>query len=240
MHITEQLYEFQRLLEQINPEFEVKEKLDTDTMLMVLNIAQLRFINQQYLNKGSIEENIEFLQKRATDLRNIIKRTTLTATAISAGSYSGIGYTVNLAAPGDFLYYIRSDSNLNRTAIQPTGSGQYAWTNNYVAKSYDEVEKVLTTPFNKPIIREPLAVFEASNVMILIVDGYTTINTASNAGVALTYLAQPKYLGLADTSTTTTTCELAWQTHEEIVKLAVEIYTREYKYLLGNLKQPKE
>lgn len=238
MNVLEMVYQFQKLLETVDSTYEVEQKIDTDTIIQFLNTAYQRYINQEFLSKDTMSDNIDHLQKRSADLKNLIKRASATCTAIGFGPYTGIGYTVSLTSIPDYLYYMRSDSYINRTAIYPTGTGQYAWINNTIAKSYDEVEKVLTTPFNKPVVREPLVIFEQNDTIILIVDSYTTLNTDEGQGLYLTYLAKPKYLSLVDSATTTTTCELAWQTHEEIVKQAVEIYVKEYKYILSQ-KQGK-
>lgn len=69
MNSTEMYYEFSRLLEIVDPSYEVENKLDTDSVFMILNVAQLRYINKQYLNKETIAENIEALQERATYLQ---------------------------------------------------------------------------------------------------------------------------------------------------------------------------
>ena len=52
----------------------------------------------------------------------------------------------------------------------------------------------------------------------------------------MSYLRQPKYLGFVENSTNTQTCELASHTHEEITRMAVDIYINEYKMRIKEQK----
>ena len=98
-------------------------------------------------------------------------------------------------------------------------------TPNRVA-NYDEIDKIVTTPTNKPILRKPVILFAEIDKIYIHYDQYTTI-----VSYALTYLRKPKLLVLDvnDTVTETDECELAIHTHEEIVKMAVSMYIDEYK-----------
>lgn len=232
MTIFEFQYEFERLLETIYPESKIEDKQDTDTVLLALNIAQRRFLYEKYLSKSTIKENIEYLQKRSDDLRNLIIRGELMSPIpIPSGPLSGIGYTVNLSILANkYLFYLRSDTLLTRINAPPIVSIA-TWTPNEIVNSYEEINKVVTTIYNKPILRQPIVALESANKLLIVTDSYTTVGLSNT--IAITYLKFPKDLGFGDTSTNTTTCELAEHTHEEIVRSAVDIYVKEYKFLLS-------
>jgi hypothetical protein len=156
-----------------------------------------------------------------------------------------------------YLFYLRSDSYVSRVTSLGT-SGFYNWTPNELANSFADIEKVTTNLYNTPIVRQPVvnllysgAQATANPIIRVIVDSYTTLNPTG--GFWLEYIRQPRYLGFAsvlptfifpnDTGNantpgywnlgTTTVCELALHTHEEITRFAVDIYLKEYKLLLG-------
>ena len=237
MVIYEQIYEFERLLATISKGFTTVEKPDTDTILLAMNIAQTRFVFTKYLNEGTTTKTVEHLRKKADDLRNIIQPSEqLTATAINSGPYNGIGYTIPITSTSTpYLFYLRSDSYVSRVTALPTSG--YIWTPNNLADSIADLDNVTTNLFNKPILRQPIVALQ-SNGILLLTDSYTTVN--STGGFSMSYLRQPKYLGFVDNATTTTTCELASHTHEELTRFAVDIYTKEYKFLLAGMGGKKQ
>jgi len=225
MNVYEFLYEFDKLIETVDPKFK-EEPVDTDTKLIMINIAQTRYLYNKYLNKPTFKENIESIQKNFGDLRNLIVSELITPDSITTGPLTGIGFRVGLTGIS-FLHYIRSDSYVTRTQpISVTG-----WTNNIVGDNYSDVGKITSNIYNKPILNEPIVYFEGSDVMLVIVDSYTTVDTNSDS-ISLTYLRSPKYMGLTASGNTTLTCELQNYNHEEMIRLAVDIYLKEYKYML--------
>jgi len=195
----EMLYEFERLLETIYPDAKIEDKQDTDATLLALNIAQRRYLYDKYLSKATIKENIEYLQKRSDDLRNLIIRGELMdATAISTGPLSGVGYTVDLSSlTSKYLFYLRSDTLLTRTA--PPVVSVAAWTNNDIVNSYEELDKIVPTIYNKPLLRQPVVALEGSDKLLIVTDVYTSVDTTGT--IAVTYLKFPKDLGFTGTST---------------------------------------
>lgn len=224
MTAIEMIYEFYEILKTVSPDFNLKDRPDTDTILMALNIGQSRLIHDRYLNKESFSENVKYVQEKFDDLKNIIKSSQLRAIPITTGHYNGIASLV--AFPSDYLFYLRSDTYISRTVSLATSG--YVWTPNEVAKSIKDIESATTNLFNKPILRQPVVTQDSTGI-IVIIDAYTTIyyNDGDYKGFDLTYLRKPLYIG------TTTECELATYLHEQIVRLAVDIYLKEYKFLLA-------
>lgn len=206
--------EFERLLYTSNPEFTTSEKLDTDEIFSYLNIAQLRTTKAKYFPTSNILENVKIIQGNVDELRNMIKRSTLT---LGAAIDTLHGYLV--ALPNDYLHYIRSDSSITRSAL-PVIGGASIVPNRIV--DYMDIDQLVTSAFSKPIIRKPAIVFEEDDAMVIFRDAYTTLGN-----VYLTYLRMPADISL------TQDCELPEYLHEEIVALAVDIFRRE-KYLLAS------
>lgn len=204
--------EFERLLYTSNPEFSTSEKLDTDEIFSYLNIGQLRIMKARYFPTSNILENVKVIQGNVDELRNMIKRDTLTlGNAIDTLH----GYLVDL--PADYLHYIRSDTSLTRSAL-PVISNASIVPNRIV--NYTDIDQFVTSAFNKPIIRKPAIVFEESDSMVIFRDVYTTLGD-----IYLTYLRMPEDISLSQD------CELPEYLHEEVVATAVDVFRRE-KYLL--------
>jgi len=215
MNALQMQIEFQRLLYTSNPEFEIKDRLDTDEIFAYLNISQLRLMKAKYFPSLNMKENIENINKNIDELRHLICR--ITGTSITP--LTDILHGNMMALPANYLYYIRSDSKITRTAC-PVISSTSTVPNKVI--TYNDVEAITTNGFNKPILRKPCIVFETDNKIIIFVDRFTTLSA-----IVLTYLRTPIQIALGGSND----CELAEYLHEELVQQAVEIFRRE-KYLL--------
>ena len=232
MTVAEMHFEFQILLETMWDEFKETERPDSFTVLKYLNLAQDRYIKDKYLSNPNMKANVEMVQKKTDDLRNIIKRDTRTVfTAIATGPSNR--YLISL--PDDYLFYIRADIKITRSDLPAVIE---EWTPVRVT-DYDEVYKITTGIYNKPILPEPVIVFEESDNIVIYKDDYTTLIGPGTGGgnLELTYLRQPYTMvidgaGIGETIT----CELAEHTHEEITRIAVEMFTMEYKFRLQTKK----
>jgi hypothetical protein len=220
----EMQYEFSKLIQEMDESFESIKRPSSETIFRMLNYAINRYIKEKYLSGPTMAQNIQQVQYRADDLRNLIVSFT---TAYPVTPLSPYTHFIKATLPENYMFYIRSDSKILRSAIPVMTN--YEWTPNRVA-NYDEIDKIVTSPTNKPILRMPVVVFEGQNIMSIHFDRYTVISD-----VSITYLRVPKLLvlDLYDVTKETTECELAIHTHEEIVKLAVAMYIDEYKFHLN-------
>ena len=230
MKVSEQIYEFEKLVDTISPGFKVENKFDTDIILLALNIAQMRFIKERYLS-GAMADNITLISSKQDELRKlIVSNELLTLSQLNTGVLATIGFEADLTGLSNtFMYYLRSATLMEHTAPPVTATPR--WFTNLLASDYSLVDKVLTTPYNTPILRQPIVAFKSEDKLNIVVDSYSSVETTD--GFSIDYLRQPKYLGITDTTTTTTGCELIDYLHEEITKLAVDIYIKEYRFLLA-------
>ena len=209
----------------------IKTKPDSFTILQFLNRAQEKYITENYLSRGSLQDNIEFIQKRSGALRYIITRAESRIDPLLE-LYDG-GMEVTL--PTDFLYYIKSYSKMTNTLADATIA---EWSANRVI-NHDELDRVTNGVFHRPILREPCIVFEEDNI-ILYKDMDTELS-AEDPNFYMIYLRQPKTMVLEDPDNDeVTTCELDDFIHNDIVELAVQMYIVDYKYRLGANAQAQQ
>ena len=174
--------QFERVIQEMNDAFISRERPDTFTVYKFINQAQIRYLNEKYISFKSVKENIEYIQQRAGDLNSLIKTRVYSTSAAPTGLYYGKAKYITLL--DDYVYYIRSDSYLTRSDAIPVLTAAYI-PNKTV--SYSDLSRLLQTPWNIPILRNPIVVFEEDNRIYIIHDSYTTGPTL----VSLTYLRRP-------------------------------------------------
>jgi len=222
MTTLEMNIEFLRLLKTINNELVISELPDTETILEMLNISQIRYLKEVYLKDG----NHSIVLDKTDELRDLIRRELINCTRIEDnGPLHQIAYSVDLSSLSDeFMFYVRSDSKVTRTDIHTCTTKWFP--NEYI--KYSEKEKFLTTPVNNPIITKPGCYIEndgSGNVLVIIHDSFTTLTTTS--GVNIEYMKEPVDMSLSQNS------ELPNYMHEDIVRFAVNMYISEYKFKLS-------
>lgn len=241
--------EFERRITLMNPDFEIKEKLTSDTIFSFLNAYTERFVRNNYLQKDTVADNTRAQKKNQDALKGLIVRTLLTEkiddpnnTDISSSKFK---------LPNDYFLYIRSNSYITscyKGKIEDIiGSNEELQDYLYITPnktiSEDDVEKIISTYYNKAILRSPYVALNAGqtddtteNVYIDIIhDVYTTIGK-----VDLVYYRKPKRFDVigVDGINVLDHCELPENVHMEIVEGAVEMFITEAKYRL-NIKQPE-
>lgn len=220
--------EFLRLLKLINKELVLSELPNSETIFQMLNISQIRYLKEIYFGNGEYER----ILSKADEVRDLIRRVTVNSTATSTAPYTynskSIASIVDLSQVTDFMFYIRSDSKITRSAMPLVETP--SWMPNEFIK-YSEKDKFLTTPVNIPIITKPGCYIEnsgLSNSLVIIHDIYTIITDSK--GVSIEYIKTPKDI------TNDNTSDLPNYLHEDVVKFAVEIYINNYKLRLNTNK----
>ena len=224
MTVREMQMAFDTRIQLVSEAEVIKTKPDSFTILQFLNRAQEKYITENYLSRGSLQDNIEFIQRRSGALRYIISRAQQT---ISSSAMPDGGLQIDL--PADFLYYMKSYSKITNTLAEVTS---FTWSPNRVI-NHNELDRVTNGVFNIPILREPCIVFEEETA-ILYIDKDTALESGGTDNYYMIYLRQPKTMVLSSPgSGEVTTCELDDFVHNDIVELAVQMYIIDYKYRLG-------
>lgn len=113
MNAREMQVEFERRITLMNPAFELKEKLTSDTIFSFLNAYTERFVRNNYLQEDTVQDGTRAQKKNADALKGLIVRTLL-----SKNEKDTLNTDVNtekFVLPADYFLYIRSNSRVSAT-----------------------------------------------------------------------------------------------------------------------------
>lgn len=230
--------EFERRITLMNPAFELKEKLTSDTIFSFLNAYTERYVRLNYLAEDNVADNTRAQKKNQDALKGLITRALL---ELDAKDENNTDKTSDRAVlPDDYFLYIRSNSLISKnykTETELTPESAYVVTPNKTIAE-DDVEKIITTYYDKPILLNPYVVLNKGNnadvtkklYLNIIHDEYTTIKK-----IDLVYYRKPKKFDVigVDGINVLDHCELPDNVHMEIVEGAVEMFITEAKYRLN-------
>ena len=241
MKAREMQVEFERRIQLMNPNFELTEKLTSDTIFSFLNAYCERFVRNNYLQEDMVQDGTRQQKKNADALKGLITRQTLTIA--TKDSYNTDKTSDRAILPTNYFLYIRSNSLISKNYKLDTEialEANYVVTPNKTIRE-DDVEKIISTYYNKTILRNPYVVLNNGNesdadrelYINIIHDEYTVIKKLD-----LVYYRKPKRFDVigVDSLTVFDECELPENVHMEIVEGAVEMFITEAKYRL-NMKQ---
>lgn len=230
--------EFERRITLINPNFELAEKLTSDTIFSFLNAYTERYVRLNYLQEDAVQDGTRAQKKNADALKGLITRGLYAVEAKDENNTDKTSDRVSL--PSDYFLYIRSNSLISKNykiEEEIQNEQDYVVTPNKTIRE-DDVEKVVSTYYNKAIILNPYVVLNAGNnadeekklYLNVIHDEYTTIKK-----VDLVYYRKPKKFDVigVDGVNVLDHCELPENVHMEIVEGAVEMFITEAKYRLN-------
>lgn len=225
----------------MNPDFELKEKLTSDTIFSFLNAYTERYVRINYLQEDQVLDGTRAQKKNADALKGLIVRGLYEVNAKDSKNTDKVSDRVKL--PEDYFLYIRSNSMISKNykiETEITNENEYVITPNKTIRE-DDVEKIISTYYNKAIMLNPYVVLNAGNnadtqkniYINIIHDEYTIIKKLD-----LVYYRKPKKFDVigVDGVNVLNKCELPDNVHMEIVEGAVEMFITEAKYRL-NMKQ---
>lgn len=241
MSAREMQVEFERRITLMNPDFELKEKLTSDTIFSFLNAYTERYVRINYLQEDQVLDGTRAQKKNADALKGLIVRGLYEVDAKDAENTDKVSDRVRL--PEDYFLYIRSNSMISKNykiETEITEENEYVITPNKTIRE-DDVEKIISTYYNKAIMLNPYVVLNAGNnadtqkniYINIIHDEYTVIKKLD-----LVYYRKPKKFDVigVDGVNVLNKCELPDNVHMEIVEGAVEMFITEARYRL-NVKQ---
>ncbi len=230
--------EFERRITLMNPNFELAEKLTSDTIFSFLNAYTERYVRLNYLQEDAVQDGTRAQKKNADALKGLITRGLYALEAKDENNTDKTSDRVSL--PSDYFLYIRSNSLISKNykiEEEIQNEQDYVVTSNKTIRE-DDVEKVISTYYNKAIVLNPYVVLNAGNnadeekklYLNVIHDEYTTIKK-----VDLVYYRKPKKFDVigVDGVNVLDHCELPENVHMEIVEGAVEMFITEAKYRLN-------
>lgn len=219
--------EFERLVQLANPKFEYLDKIDSDTIFYFINAAQERFITQSFVQVDSVSKDT-YSYNKLLDVCKALITTKVLSTPIQNQNYL---YSKCFELPDTtndkFYTYLSSYS----TIVNVNDSlEQEKIANNKLISAVD-VNKILVTNTNSPILRTPCAVLNAStdkSTISIYYDKYTVLKNC-----CITYIRKPLDINIITGDGTTTQCELDSNVHRELVEMAVDMFIREGVYRLS-------
>lgn len=230
--------EFERRITLMNPSFELKEKISSDTIFSFLNAYTERYVRINYLQEDSVMDGTRAQKKNADALKGLITRGLYSIVAKDANNTDKVSDRAVL--PKDYFLYIRSNSLISKNyklSTEITDEKNYVVTSNKTIRE-DDVEKVISTYYNKAIMLNPYIVLNAGNnadinkelYINVIHDEYTIIKKLD-----LVYYRKPKRFDVigVDGINVLDKCELPENVHMELVEGAVEMFITEAKYRLS-------
>ena len=230
--------EFERRITLMNPNFELAEKLTSDTIFSFLNAYTERYVRLNYLQEDAVQDGTRAQKKNADALKGLITRGLYAVEAKDENNTDKTSDRVSL--PSDYFLYIRSNSLISKNykiEEEIQNEQDCVVTSNKTIRE-DDVEKVISTYYNKAIVLNPYVVLNAGNnadeekklYLNVIHDEYTTIKK-----VDLVYYRKPKKFDVigVDGVNVLDHCELPENVHMEIVEGAVEMFITEAKYRLN-------
>ena len=238
MKAREMQVEFERRIQLMNPNFELTEKLTSDTIFSFLNAYCERYVRNNYLQEDMVQDGTRQQKENADALKGLITRQTLVIA--TKDSYNTDKTSDRAILPPNYFLYIRSNSLISKNYKLNTeilSEADYVVTPNKTIRE-DDVEKIISTYYNKTILRNPYVVLNNGNesdvdrelYINIIHDEYTIIKKLD-----LVYYRKPKRFDVigVDSLIVFDECELPENVHMEIVEGAVEMFITEAKYRLN-------
>jgi len=186
-----------------------------------LNISQDRFVKQRLYGDEPKKKSIINSTKRLDDLKTIMERGILPTAVGNNRNDGGIAYDL----PADYLLYVDSETKITRANLMVDATARYVRNRLIIHKDLD---KVLRTAYNNPILRRPCVLIENDDddalqgSLYIYKDEDTTITEET-----LIYIRT--YDAIVNPATPS---ELPDHTHQEIVDMTVNL-------LIENIESPR-
>lgn len=219
--------EFERLVQLANPKFEYLDKIDSDTIFYFINAAQERFIKQSFVQVDSVAKDSNSYNKLLDVCKSLI--TTIMLENGTQNQFYLYSKVFELPDSIDNKFYIYLNSFSTITNISD-GTHTENIANNKLISSVD-VNKILVTNTNNPILRNPCAVLNSSSEkssITIYTDKYTNLKNC-----CISYIRKPLDVNVIEKVGCTTTCELDSNVHRELIEMAVDMFIREGVYRLS-------
>jgi hypothetical protein len=113
MTAREMQMEFERRIQLMNPAFELKEKVTSDTIFSFLNAYTERYVRNNYLQEDAVQDGTRAQKKNADSLKGLIVRGLFN---VAAQDENNTDITTDkIVLPSDYFLYIRSNSVISAT-----------------------------------------------------------------------------------------------------------------------------
>lgn len=225
MTAREMQIEFERLIQLANPQFDLYNKIDSDTIFYFINAAQERYIKQSFVQIDSVTKDSNTHNRLLDVCKALITNISLYDLKENLAYLYAKSFSLPNGTNDKFYVYLNSYSNI----VDLRDNKEKIANNELISPS--DVDKILVTNVNSPILRNPCIVLnslENKSSVTIYYDKYTEL-----LGCNITYIRKPLDVNVSAATGTTTTCELDSNVHREIVEMAVDMFIREGTYRLS-------
>ena len=224
--------EFQIAFErELNIFYDGLNKPTSDTTFYWLNQAVMKFVKTRYSGTNAKTIGFEQTQKRIDDLRTLLKRVSYDYTYGLSGNVSMNTYIITL--PDDYLFQVGTTVGIqpNVTVDGKANPHSHCWSKDesgkYIVRYTDAIEvthDTLDRELENSLSEMNIHYCSARPLKITLGDQivFYTDKYYQLASVQLQYIKMPKAITLDEPFVNYT--ELPEHTHQEIVKLAVQMY----------------
>lgn len=260
---------FENRIQQIRPDLELTNKLSSDVIFEFLNSATLRFCRESYVLEDATATGSREFRKVNDALKGLSTRVQIPVDKPDADSTSFTTYVVRAKLPTNFMYYIRSTSKVTSNYKWKTAPDSISGTETDVIEKQpknlfvtpnktikeDEIDKILTTYYNRPILINPYVVLTESQETAATEPGYDTTDPNDNlwlnvihdsyttiTDIDLYYYRRPRKFDVigVDGKNVLDHCELADNVHMEIVELAIQMFLNDTRYAVAGQQVPQQ
>lgn len=193
------------------------EKPESSDIFYFINQAALKFTKSRYSGMNIKREGFEDSQKRMDDLRTLVKETRLVPTVPSLTGPGALPASKPnssyITLPSSYFVTISEEVDITFTGL----AGTTQTTREGITEcNLDTYSFKVKDPFEMHNLH-----MDSAWPLRMYINGQVWLVTDGNYTIPYYYLTYLKY---PDTITISVACELPEHTHQEIVKLAVDMY----------------
>lgn len=215
-------FEFQVAFErELNTFYNALQKPTSDTTFYWLNQAVVKFVKTRYGGTNAKSAGFEQIQKRTEDLRTLVQMVNCSANSVSSNEYAILLPQDQMFHLGTRVGILPKDDNTGNKCWSKDDKGKYVIRyTDPIEVTVDTLDRALENSLSEHNLHycqaKPLQLFRGNNA-IFYTDGNYKVQEC-----IVTYLKTPKAITLDQPFVNYT--ELPEHTHQEIVKLAVQMY----------------
>ena len=201
MTLLEMQILFQTIVEETNPTFFSDNRVDSYDIVNYLNQSSIRYVQKKYLPYPTFRQNHKFISENMQDMAPLLKTRKVTLRSgsnymrdfgiSSAGTPHANNYGDSnqiFELPVDFMFILGANLYSSKGG-EGSDNPMYYVSNEYQECKFvtpDNLQRYLSTPIHKPLMREPMILMREPKELVLFYDDYT-----DTGSLFITYLRRP-------------------------------------------------